>query len=151
MGVASRIFCCLEGHWKFSRVVSNYGSTSGIACFKKPSPRPDILLYREKGSPLQDLQLDISQEYQYRYVGDKIAVYFCREPDRLLHFLEFLEIDKASAEHLSGNDTCRATYHFHFPDQFELLYTIKGPHTDVEIKTVFSRNHYPKDPWPLAK
>jgi hypothetical protein len=153
MGVASRIFCSLEGHWKFSRVVSNHGSIEGIACFRKISHRPDILFYREKGTftSLKDLQLDISQEYEYRYAKDKIAIYFCREPDRLLHSLEIMELNKATAEHLCGSDTYRATYQFHCPDRVELLYTIKGPHKDFQIQTAFSRNHYPSGLWPLAK
>src|ERR1700722_1332297 len=153
MGVASRIFCSLEGHWKFSRAISNHDSIEGVACFRKTSHRPDILFYREKEtfSFLKDIQIGLSQEYEYRYAGDKIAVYFCREHDRLLHSLEFMELDKASAEHLCGSDTYLATYQFHFPDRFELLYSIKGPHKDFQVKTVFLRDHYPADLWPLKK
>jgi hypothetical protein len=141
MNRVARIFCSLEGHWKFSRTVTNYGSIEGIACFKKKAGYPNVLFYREEGVfiPLKGIPLDISQEYEYRYSKEKMTVFFARKRDCLLHALEFVETNKALGEHSCGYDTYYATYQFSLPDEFELIYVVKGANKNYQMKTIFKK------------
>jgi hypothetical protein len=142
MSMVSRIFCSLEGTWKLSRIIPNQGSVEGVAHFKKDPSYPDILFYREEGvfTFSDGNQYAISQEYEYRYSKEKISVYFVRDRDRLLHYLEFTEPNKASGMHLCGCDIYFATYEFKLPSEFELMYDVQGPKKNYRIQTVFEKS-----------
>ena len=147
MNQMARIFVSLEGKWLFNRIISGHGRIAGTATFKMDSTECNTLHYREEGQweANNGKCHRVYREYYYRLQKGTIAVYFAEEPEKLLHILECIDLEKknsateATGVHQCANDLYAATYRFFHVNKFTLTYSVEGPQKSYTIYTEFTR------------
>ena len=145
-----KIFGLMKGCWKVSRKIQepqkNWVTGEGKARFEAISNDPKVLLYKEELQILTNSEkFDVSKEYVFRYLENKISVFFKEKPERFFYSLEFqqpsneVKVITAQAEHLCIKDLYKAQYKFFDDNKFELIYQVKGPKKNYLMTTIYDR------------
>lgn len=137
---ALSLFKFLEGKWKFTRNIPNFGYVRGYACFNRITTHE--YFYREEGIliDLQGRETRIYRDYIYKYENEKISVFFNDHNKNLFHTLNFdNNYEIATAHHRCLDDTYRTRYEFINETHFDLTHFIEGPKKSVNIFSNFQK------------
>ncbi len=126
--------------WAFIRCVSEPNITiTGMAHFEASDN--NRVLYTEKG--LYQLHNDCQTCFQsHTYHVTPTTFTLLKSDGVLLHQVNVTDTMfpvRAQHDHLCNQDVYHCKWVFHDHDHFDMLYTVKGPKKDYQIKTVFSR------------
>lgn len=137
------LFKNLEASWHVDRTIKPGGVMIGQVEFKPASETE--YHYTEQGTlttDASDVIEDVTRAYTYKFENDTIQIYYADGPDkdRLFQTLEFIEKNKAIAEHLCGDDLYQSEYEFDLPHGFKITHRVTGPKKDYVSVTNFSIN-----------
>jgi len=138
----SLFFDLLKGRWYIARTLTPGGVFKGDAFFNEVNA--GVLTYEEQGTLILDdgTILNPSKRYQWREEEGNIALYFDDGVTKgtRFHTLNFIDKNRAEAEHLCGEDFYQSEYQFNFPDTFTVIHTVKGPSKNYVSLSQFTRN-----------
>ncbi len=148
----TKIFKSLSGKWTLNRTIYHIGinqidKASGIASFTKSnSDEPNSLFYDEIGKlslHTGSKKINFNRKYKYQLNKDSIEIYLNDGVTKGNLFQTLTptknKIDLLGTEHVCNLDKHNGKHIFKDEFSFYTEYTVKGPKTDLQIKTYYDK------------